>query len=210
MQLSGHGRDAGAATGSQAGANPPDGAAAPTGTLPAPAVELPWEGSAGGAGGAQAPGGSRQQPTLLPGEISPWFHHPLPALKEKFLLHARGKQPPLEGWGAAGAALGPQPRRAPPAPVCSGLSRSCHVCTEGARQQQLAEPRCHSLGLSPAALGAARAHAGGLGGSPGPDTDVPPDTQMSPPHPSPARTLLALLPHSLCCARVSPSPCAHF
>ncbi|XP_064257433.1 collagen alpha-1(I) chain-like [Passer domesticus] len=36
MQLAGHVRDASAATGSQAGANPADGAAAPPGTLPAP------------------------------------------------------------------------------------------------------------------------------------------------------------------------------
>ncbi|XP_041253225.1 collagen alpha-2(I) chain-like [Onychostruthus taczanowskii] len=94
------------------------------------------------------------------------------------------RQPPLEGWGAAGAARVPQPRRAPPAPVCSGLSRSCHVCTEGARQQ-LAEPRCHSPGLSTAALGAACAQAGGLGGSPGPDTvpelspSLPPSTSIT-------------------------------
>lgn len=91
-----------------------------------------------------------------------------------------GQQPPLEGRGAAGSRPVPQPRCAPPAPVRSGRSCSCHVCTEGARQQ-LARPCCHSLGLSAAALGAACAQAGGLRGSPGPDTDMPPHTHLSPP-----------------------------
>lgn len=103
------------------------------------------------------------------------------------------------------------PCRAHSAPVCSGLSRSCHVCTEGARHQ-LAERRCHSLGLSTTALGAACAQAGGPGGSPGPNTGMPP------PHLSPPCAHLCTRPHhghsqsccpALCCARVCPSPCTH-
>ncbi|XP_052653209.1 splicing factor 3B subunit 4-like [Harpia harpyja] len=125
--------------------------------------------------------GSRGLPPaarVLPGGISPWFHHPPPALKEKFLLRARGSGHPsraeVQGlrWPCT-----PRCTHCPPPPH-SGPSHSCHVCTEGARHQ-LAELRCHGLGLSTAALPArggwpAFAQASGLRGSPRPNTDASP------------------------------------
>lgn len=94
-----------------------------------------------------------------------------------------------------------------PPPPRSGPSRSCHVCTEGARHQ-LAKPRCHGRGLGTAVQPAgggqtACAWAGGLRGPPGPNTNVPP----RPPDPSCARGLHALSAPLRCPA---PSPAHSF
>lgn len=122
--------------------------------------------------------GSRGLPPAaraLPGEISPWFHHPPPALK-KFLLRARGSGHPSRA-GVQGLRWLCTPRctHCPPPPH-SGPSHSCHVCTKGARHQ-LAELHCHGLGLSTAALPARGgwpvcARASGLRGSPRPNADA--------------------------------------
>ncbi|XP_054252913.1 basic proline-rich protein-like [Indicator indicator] len=129
MQLPGHVGDASSAAGSQAGANLP-----PT-PAPAPPRQggLPRQHPAGSRGGVtmerrrrrrRGSESSRGLPPAareLPGEISPWFHHPPPAPKEKFYCSMEwGSSHPVEGRGI-GACAGPAPPPTHPLPAPPAL-----------------------------------------------------------------------------------------
>lgn len=132
--------DAGAASGSRAGAE--KGA-----RLPPPAPRwLPHWGYYGKAAARGERAHSRGLPraaSMLPGEISLWFHHPPPAPKEKFLLHARGSSHPLQGQ-SAGAAPHPQLRPLP-SPCTLGafalVPRVHRGCSAAAGRAALPQPR---------------------------------------------------------------------
>ncbi|XP_065509585.1 basic proline-rich protein-like [Caloenas nicobarica] len=103
--------------------NPPDGAASPAGSRGGVTMERQRRRRRGSAGSRGLPPAAR----ALPGEISPWFHHPPPAPEEKFLLRARGSSRPSRARGA-GAALAPRPPLRPlPAPPALGC-RAPHRC----------------------------------------------------------------------------------
>lgn len=205
-QLSGHVRDAGAATGSQAGANPPDGAAAPTGTM----AGQRWRrwGSAGSRGLPPAA-------HTLPGEISPRFHHPLPALK-KFLLRARGSSHPSR----AGAQQGPRWPRTPGCahspPPCARACRTRATCALRVHGTSWQSRAATASGSAPQRWGQPEPRQGVLEGPQEPTLLCPPrpHTHLSPP-------CAHLCPHPRhghsqpCCstlfaAPVYPSPRIHF
>lgn len=158
---------------------PPDGAASPAGSRGGVTMERRRRRRRGSAGSRGLPPAAR----ALPGEISPWFHHPPPAPKEKFLLRARGSGHPSRA-GVRGAALAPAPPL-PPLPVPIALRPVALVprvhrgCTAPAGRAALPRPQAQHRGA--ASEGGGHSHpVPGRVVSKGPQDPTPPSPPPQP------------------------------
>lgn len=175
-----------------------------------PLPPAPWEGSGGGAGGAQAPRGSRQQPPRCQERFLPGFIIRACPEGEVPASHM-GQQPPLEGWGSAGAALVPLCPLS--APVCAQACRARATCALGVHGTSWQSRAATASGSARQRWGQPEPRQGGLESLQDPTLIRPPihtpvTSVCSLLHPSPAWALPALLPHAPRCARVY--PCIHF
>lgn len=149
----------------------------------------------------------------LPGEISPWFHHPLPALKEKFLLHTRGSSHSSRAGVQQGLRGSHTPCCAHSPPPCAQACRARATCALGVHGTSWQSRAATVSGSAPQCWGQPEPRQGILEGLQDPALICPPihtsvTSVCSLLHPSPAWTLPALLPHTPHCARVY--PCIHF
>lgn len=128
--------------------------------------------------------GSRGLPPAahtLPGEISPWFHHPLPALKEKFLLDARGSSHSSRAGVQQGRRWSRTPSCAhspPPGARACRARATCALRVHGTSWQSRAAT---ASGSAPQRWGQPVPRQGVLEGPQDP-TLMCPHTHLSPPH----------------------------